>query len=153
MTAEGREDLPPIFMPEQAATAEAPDGRRMAFFYVPQAEGLIKRLLADPPSAYTYRWAYHAGHRVHILFVWWHDREALGLAIPEGAGDQVLDFITGCADVCLTLVPVQQEFRERMGHQDIERIIGSLTVGLPALQFQRKTGNEAPPASPDGTHT
>lgn len=132
--------LPPIFMPEQAATAEGPDGRRLVFLYLPQAENIIRELLANPPTEYTYRWAYHAGQQVHILLVLWHDRAELGVAIPEGAGDSILAFMTGTCDLYLTLVPVQQVVQETMSHAEVQKIISGYTVPLPDLAFARRRG-------------
>lgn len=136
-------ELPQIFMPEQAGTALGPDGRKLAFFYVPQLEAQVHRLLGARPREFTYRWAYHPGHRVHVLFAYWPvapDGVEMGVAIPEGAGDAILDFLVGESDIYITLQPVKEKLRDTMTAEEIAALINGPTAGLIGVKFRRFKG-------------
>lgn len=127
---------PEIYMPTEAATATAPDGTKLVFFTVPQLEIMIKRVIADRPKEYTYRWAYHPGHRIHVLLFGWPGGEGAGLAIPEGAGDMILNFMLGTSHIYITTEPVQQALSGNISAEEIQRIILGTTVGLPDVKFK-----------------
>jgi hypothetical protein len=123
-------------MPEQGATVIAPDGRKLVFLRVPQLGPLLKQILAAQPTEVTYRWAYHAGHRVHVLFVYWNSGHQVGVAIPEDEGEQVLAFLEGTSDVFLTEAAV--DLPESASKEQLEAVIYSTTVPIPRVQFQRQ---------------
>lgn len=127
---------PAIFMPTEAATATAPDGRRLVFFTVPQFEMMIKQVLASQPKEYTYRWAYHPGQRVHVLLFAWPNGDGAGIAIPEGAGDMILNFMLGTTDIYLTTDPVQETLQGDVSAAEVERIVYGNTVHLPGVKFK-----------------
>ena len=127
---------PEIYMPAEAATATAPDGRRLIFFMVPQLELLIKRVLAARPREYTYRWAYHPGHKVHVLLFGWPDGQAAGIAIPEGAGDAVLHDMLGTTDVFVTTEPVQERLQGSVDAEQIDSLVRGNTLHLPQVIFK-----------------
>lgn len=128
--------LPQIFMPAEAATAVAPDGAHLVFFTVPQLDLMIKRVIAARPPEFTYRWAYHPGHKVHVLLFGWPNGEGAGVAIPEGEGDQVLQFMQGTSDVHITSEPVQQKLQGDVSSETIMSIATGNTVALPGVKFQ-----------------
>lgn len=128
--------LPMIFAPTEAATAVAPDGRRMIFFTVPQLDVMIKRVIAERPKEYTYRWAYHPGHKVHVLLFGWPGGEGAGIGIPEGTGDMILNFMLGTTDVFITTQPVQERLQGDVSPEVILSIVEGNTVGLPDVKFK-----------------
>lgn len=127
---------PEIYMPSEAATAIAPDGRKMVFFTVPQLDLLIKQVLADRPKECTYRWGYHPGHKIHVLLFGWPSGQGAGLAIPEGAGDMVLTFMLGLSDVYVTTEPVQQVLQGAVTGEKIQQIVMGNTVLIPEVKFK-----------------
>jgi hypothetical protein len=127
---------PEIYMPTEAATATAPDGRKLVFFRVPQLDLLIKRVIASRPTEYTYRWGYHPGHRIHVLLFGWPSGEAAGIAIPEGVGDGVLNFMLGTTDVYVTTEPVQDRLSGHVSAEVIQQVIFGNTVALPEVKFK-----------------
>jgi hypothetical protein len=127
---------PEIYMPTEAATATAPDGRKLVFFTVPQLDLMIRRVIAARPHEYTYRWGYHPGHKIHVLLFGWPSGEGAGLAIPEGAGDMVLHYMLGTTDVLITTHPVQEALQGNVSAQDIEKILLGNTVRLPDVKFK-----------------
>lgn len=137
------EPQPRIFMPQQAGMVVGPDGRKLAFLYVPQLEGAIKRLLGARPREVTYRWGYHPGHRIHVLWAHWPlepEPEEIGVAIPEGDGDPILDFLVGEADIYLTLDPIADRLKETMTAEELAALTNGLTAGLPGVRFRRFRG-------------
>lgn len=130
---------PQIFMPAEAATATAPDGRKLVFFTVPQLDLMIRSVLAGRPREYTYRWAYHPGHRVHVLLFGWPTGEGAGLAIPEGAGDLVLQYMLGTTDVYITTEPVQETLSGNVSAEAVQKIVFGNTVHLPEVKFKPQT--------------
>lgn len=125
-----------IYMPTEAATATAPSGRKLVFFTVPQLERLIKNVIALRPGEYTYRWAYHSRQQVHVLLFSWPGVEETGIAIPEGAGDQILHYMQGTTDLFLTVEPVQVRLQGKISAEAIEAIVLGNTVGLPDVKFK-----------------
>lgn len=126
---------PMIQMPTEAATATAPDGRRLVFCTVPQFGPLIRHVLADKPSEVTYQWGYHPGQKVHVLLFGWPNKWSGGIAIPEGAGDQILQYMIGTTDLYLTTMPVQERLRGNVGAEEIQAIVVGETVLLPGVKF------------------
>ncbi|OBF17516.1 hypothetical protein [Mycobacterium sp. ACS4331] len=126
---------PMIFMPTEAATVVAPDGKKMAFFMIPQIDLLIKSVLAVSPEGFTYQWGFHAGERVHVLFVRWTEQLAVGMAIPEGVGDAVLSHLLGTTEIFLTTHPVQEALSGQASAKAVEAIIYGNTVRLPEIKF------------------
>lgn len=136
---------PRIFMPEQAGTALGPAGRKLAFLYVPQLDLEVKRLLGARPKEYTYRWAYHPVHQVHVLFALWPlqpDPVQLAVAIPEGEGAALLDFLVGESDIYITLQPIKGELEDTMTAEAIAALTNGLTAGLLGVRFRRYKGEE-----------
>lgn len=133
--------LPQVFFPEQAATVADGQGRRMVFLHTPQLDVEIKRVLGMRPEQFTYRWGYHPQHRIHVLLVFWPVQEGpgieVGLAIPAGAGDPLLDFLADGADLYLTLMPVAPAAGDELTPAEIQDIRAGLTVYLPGIRFQR----------------
>ena len=127
---------PEIYMPTEAATATAPNGRKMAFFTVPQLDILIKQVIASRPKEYTYRWAYHPGQRVHVLLFGWPTGHSAGVAIPEGAGDAVLQYLLGITDIYITTEPVQARLSGNVQVEVIQEIVYGNTIGLPDVKFK-----------------
>jgi hypothetical protein len=127
---------PEIYVPQEVATATAPDGRRLVFFTVPELALMIKRVLASQPTQYTYRWAYHPGHKVHVLLFAWPNGEGAGIAIPEGAGDPVLHYMLGTTDVYVTAEPVKERLRGDVPPETVQAIIYGNTVYLPNVKFK-----------------
>ncbi len=127
---------PEIFMPTEAATATAPDGKRLVFFTVPQFDLLIKRVLAARPREYTYQWGYHPEHRVHVLLFAWSGIAAGGLAIPEGVGDTILHYMLGTTDVYITVEPVQGRLEGSVDPLVINQIMKANTMHLPEVHFK-----------------
>jgi len=126
---------PEIFMPTEAATASGPQGRRLVFFTVPQLDLFIKRVVASRPAEYTYRWAYHPGERMHVLLCEWPMGNAVGLAIPDGVGDSVLQYMAGTTDLFLTTEPVQERLQGNITSDEVQRIILGNTLYLPDVKF------------------
>lgn len=131
---------PEIYMPTEAATATAPDGKRMVFFTVPQLELMIKQVIADRPTEYSYRWGYHPGHKVHVLLFGWPTGQGAGIAIPEGTGDMVLNFMLGTSDLYITNEPVQERLQGNVATEEVDRIRFGNTVYLPGVKFKPETG-------------
>jgi hypothetical protein len=127
---------PIIYMPSEAATVFAPDGKKLAFFTLPEIDLLIKNVIAAQPAGFTYQWGYHAGQRVHVLFVRWTDQLALGVAIPEGVGDAVLAHLLGTTEIYLTTEPVQEQLAGTVDEKMIKRIIYGNTLYLPDVKFK-----------------
>jgi hypothetical protein len=126
---------PMIVMPVEAATATAPDGRRLVFFTVPQMGALIEEVHVARPATYTYQWGYHPTEKMHVLLFRWPGGPSGGVAIPEGAGDQILLFMTGTTDVFLTVMPVQGRLQGTVATGVVEEIINGPTVSLPHVKF------------------
>jgi len=126
---------PEIFMPTEAATASGPQGRRLVFFTVPQLDLFIKRVRASRPAAYTYRWAYHPGEKLHVLLCEWPMGEAVGLAIPQGVGDNLLHYMAGTTDLFLTTLPVQERLQGTITSDEVHKIILGNTLYLPDMKF------------------
>jgi len=126
---------PEIFMPTEAATASGPEGRRLVFFTVPQLDLFIKRVLASRPAEYSYRWAFHPSERMHILLCEWPSGHAVGLAIPEGVGDNVLHYMAGTTDLFLTTEPVQERLQGNIAFDEVHKIIRGNTLYLPDMKF------------------
>lgn len=127
---------PEIYMPTEAATATAPNGKKLVFFTVPQLDLLIKRVLADRPKEVTYRWGYHPGEKIHVLLFGWPNGAGAGLAIPEGAGDMVLHYMLGTSDVFVTTEPVQEPLQGNVSAEIIQKIAFGNTVLLPDVKFK-----------------
>lgn len=127
---------PTIYMPTEAASATAPDGKKLVFFTVPQLDLLIKRMLADRPTEYTYRWAYHPGHKVHVLLFGWPGGESAGIAIPEGTGDAILNYMLGTTEVYITTEAVQTVLAGDVEPATVQGIIYGNTVYLPDVKFK-----------------
>lgn len=126
---------PMIFMPTEAATVFAPDGKKLAFFTMPQLDLLIKNVLAANPDGFTYQWGFHEGERVHVLFVRWTEEFAVGVAIPEGVGDAVLSHLLGKTEIFLTTLPVQETLAGQVTAETVEKIVYGNTVRLPDIKF------------------
>lgn len=126
---------PMVFMPNEVATLFAPDGKKLAFFTMPQLDLLIKNVLASSPEGFTYQWGFHAAERVHVLFVRWSEELAIGVAIPEGVGDEVLEHLLGTADLFLTTIPVEERLSGQVTEEAIEAIVYGNTVALPDIKF------------------
>lgn len=135
-------ELPGIYVPAEAASVVAPDGRKLVFCYVPQLALPIKRVLGGRPREFTYRWAYHPGHRIHVLLVYWPlqdgTEEEVGIALPEGEADRILDALEGEADIYLTAEPVRERLQGTVTHEEIARILAGTTISLPGVRFRRK---------------
>lgn len=127
---------PEIYMPVEAAAATAPDGRKLVFFTVPQLELLIKQVIAARPSEYSYQWGYHAGHKVYVLLFRWPELEGAGIAIPEGAGDAILQYMIGKTSVYITTEPVQERLSGNVAPETIHEIIVGNTLGLTEVMFK-----------------
>jgi hypothetical protein len=126
---------PMIYMPTEAATVYAPDGKKLAFFTIPQLDLLIKNVLAGQPEGFTYQWGFHAGERIHVLFVRWTAEWAVGVAIPEGVGDAVLSHLLGTTEIFLTTHPVQDVLAGSVTEKAIESIVYGTTLHLPEIRF------------------
>lgn len=126
---------PEIYMPTEAGTATAPDGRRLVFFTVPQFQVLIKRALAARPAEYTYQWGYHAQQKVHVLLFHWPGVGGGGIAIAEGVGDSVLSYMLGTTDVFITEQPVRAQLEGSVDAKVIQEIMAGNTVHLPDVHF------------------
>lgn len=135
MTEQGNAE-PQIFIPTEAGTATSPDGRKLVFFTVPQLDLMIKRVLASQPKEYTYRWAYHQGQKIHVLLFGWPNGEGAGVAIPEGVGDAILNFMLGKTDVYVTTEPVQAKLQGNVDAKEIIALIHGNTVSLPDVKFK-----------------
>lgn len=136
----GEPTEPQIFLPAAAATSAGEGGRRRVFFQVPELDLMIKRVLASQPTEYTYRWAYHPGHRLHVLLFGWPCGEGAGIAIPEGAGDAVLHFMLGVSDVYITTQAVAGPQGAELPPEAIDRIRYGNTVYLPDVKFKPEAG-------------
>ncbi|MFZ5826852.1 MAG: hypothetical protein ACOY94_21380 [Bacillota bacterium] len=131
---------PEIYMPTEAATATAPDGKKMVFFTVPQLELMIKHVISARPTEYSYRWGYHPGHKVHVLLFGWPTGQGAGIAIPEGTGDMVLNFMLGTSDLYITTEPVQERLQGNVSAEEIDKIRFGNTAYLPGVKFKPETG-------------
>lgn len=131
---------PEIYMPSEAATATAPDGKKLLFFTVPQLELMIKQVLSAKPTEYSYRWGYHPGHKVHVLLFGWPTGQGAGIAIPEGPGDLVLNFMLGLSDIYITTEPVQDRLRGDVAAEEVDKIRYGTTVYLPDVKFKPEAG-------------
>lgn len=132
---------PAIYMPTEAATATAPDGRRLIFFTVPELELMIKQVLAARPKEYSYRWGYHPGEKVHVLLFGWPSGHGAGLAIPEGVGDGILNYMLGTTDLYITAEPVQERMQGEVLPEVIDQIRRGTTVYLPSVKFKPEGGD------------
>lgn len=132
---------PAIYMPTEAATATAPDGRRLIFFTVPELELMIKQVLAARPKEYSYRWGYHPGEKVHVLLFGWPSGHGAGLAIPEGVGDGILNYMLGTTDLYITAEPVQERMQGEVLPEVIDQIRRGMTVYLPSVKFKPEGGD------------
>lgn len=127
---------PVIYTPDEAAVAFAADGKKLVFFRVPEAELMIKRVLAHRPTEYSYRWAYHPGQRFHILLFGWPNGEGAGLALQEGVWDGVLNHMLGTTDVYLTTQPVAGRIHTGAPPEAIQEVLVGMTVWLPDVKFK-----------------
>ncbi|HEY8347453.1 MAG TPA: hypothetical protein VIL07_09320 [Symbiobacteriaceae bacterium] len=125
-----------IYTPDEAAVTTAADGRRMVFFTVPEADLMIKRVLAADPKEYTYRWAYHPGLRVHVLLFGWPNGEGAGLALEEGRWDGILNQMLGTTDVYITTLPVAGLTGADADSEAVRRVLVGMTVWLPQVKFK-----------------
>lgn len=131
---------PEIYMPEEAATATSPEGKRLVFFTVPQLNLFIKQTLASRHTEYSYRWAYHPVHKVHVLIFGFPDGTVAGIAIPEGAGDSILEYMDQqTTQVYVTTEKVQEKFRGDVSPNEVARVVYGNTVYLPDVQFDRQS--------------
>ena len=129
-------DEPVVYLPTEAGTAIAPDGRKLVFFSVPALDVMIKQVLAAQPREYTYRWGYHPGERLHVLLFGWPTGHGAGLAIPEGVGDAILNFMQGTTDVYITAAPVGDKLRGPVTPEVIDELRFGMTVYLPDVKFK-----------------
>lgn len=136
---EGQE--PVVYLPTEAGTVIAPDGRKLVFFRVPPLELMIKQVLAEGPKEYSYRWGYHPGERLHVLLFGWPTGHGAGLAIPEGPGDAVLNFMLGTTDLYVTAEPVGELLAGQVTPEVIDRLRHGLTVYLPEVKFKPEEGD------------
>ncbi|HWI50615.1 MAG TPA: hypothetical protein VNT01_00560 [Symbiobacteriaceae bacterium] len=127
---------PMIYMPTEAAVATSPDGRKLVFFTVPQLDLLIKNVITARPTQYSYSWGYHPGHKVHVLLFTWPECQGAGIAIPEGTGDMVLNYMLGTTTVYITTEPVQDVLSGEVSAEQIQRIVLGNTVGLTDVKFK-----------------
>jgi len=127
---------PTIFMPTEAVTATGTDGQKLVFLRIPQLELMIKQVIAARPKEYTYRWAYHPTHKVHVLLFQWPSGEGAGVAIPEGAGDAVLTFMLGTSHIYITSEAVQERLSGDVTPEEIGKVVLGNTVGLPDVKFK-----------------
>lgn len=131
---------PEIYMPTEAATATSPDGKKVVFFTVPQLEVMIKQVIAARPKEYSYRWGYHPGQKVHVLLFGWPTGHGAGIAIPEGAGDMVLNYMLGTSDIYITTEPVQERLRGNVDAAEIDKIRFGNSIYLPDVKFKPEAG-------------
>lgn len=131
---------PEIYMPTEAATATSPDGRKLVFFTVPQLDLMIKQVLAARPKEYSYRWGYHAGQKVHVLLFGWPTGQGGGIAIPEGPGDLILNYMLGLSDIYITTEPVQERLRGNVSAEVVDKIRFGNAVYLPDVKFKPEAG-------------
>lgn len=127
---------PTIYMPTEAATATSPDSRKLVFFRVPQLDLLIKSVIASRPTQYTYSWGYHPGHKVHVLLFSWPGDLGAGVAIPEGVGDAVLNYMLGTTTVYITTEPVEEVLTGNVSAEKVQQIVLGNTVGLTDVKFK-----------------
>jgi len=127
---------PVIYLPAEAGTATAPDGRKLVFFSVPALDLMIKQVLAEQPRQYTYRWGYHPRERLHVLLFAWPTGHGAGLAIPEGVGDPILHFMLGTTDVYITSAPTGDKLGGPATPEAIDQIRRGMTVYLPEVKFK-----------------
>lgn len=127
---------PVVYLPTEAGTAIGPDGRKLVFFTVPQLDLMIKQVLAAQPKQYTYRWGYHPGERLHVLLFGWPTGHGAGLAIPEGVGDAILNFMLGTSDLYITAQPVGEKLRGNVTPEVIDAIRLGMTLHLPDVKFK-----------------
>lgn len=132
---------PVVYLPTEAGTAIGPDGRKMVFFRVPPLELMIKQVLASQPKEYSYRWGYHPGERLYVLLFGWPSGHGAGLAIPEGPGDAVLNFMLGTSDLYITVEPVAERLSGQVTPEVIDRLRYGLTVHLPDVKFKPEDGD------------
>lgn len=137
---QGEAAEPRIYLPAAAATYVGEGGKRLLFFQVPELDLMIKRVLASRPREYTYRWAYHPVRRLHVLLFGWPCGEGAGIAIPEGAGDAVLNFMLGVSDVYITTEPVAGPDGGDLPAEALRRIRFGNTVYLPDVKFKPEEG-------------
>lgn len=126
---------PPIYLPTDAAIASEPDGRKIVLFYVPELDVMIKQVLAAQPDQYTYRWGYHPGAQMHVLLFGWPTGQGAGLAIPEGAGDALLNYLLGLTDIYVTSHPLE-ELQGGATPEAIDHVRLGNTVYLPDVKFK-----------------
>ncbi|BDG62312.1 hypothetical protein [Caldinitratiruptor microaerophilus] len=140
----GEPELPQVFLPEGGLSVRAPDGRSLVFLRVPQLEVELKQVLAGQPDEFTYRWAYHPGYRLHVLFVYWPVQGGIqiGVGIPEGPGDGILAAMEGESDIYLTLEPLP-EHQETFEGEDLGKVVAGMTVPLAGVRFSRRFGGSA----------
>lgn len=132
---------PVIYMPTEAATATAPDGRKLVFFTVPQLDLMIKQVIAARPTEYSYRWGYHPGEKVHVLLFGWPSGHGAGLAIPEGVGDAILNYMLGTTDLYITAEPVQERLRGNVAPEVVDQVRRGMTIYLPNVKFKPEGGD------------
>lgn len=129
-------EAPVIYTPDEAAVVNAADGRRLVFFTVPEADLMIKRVLAGDPKEYTYRWAYHPGLKVHVLLFGWPNGEGAGLALEESRWAGILNQMLGTTDIYITTLPVAGLTGLDADAEEVRRILAGMTVWLPTVKFK-----------------
>lgn len=127
---------PVVYEPDEAAVSQGEDGRRMVFFTVPEAELMIKRVLADSPKEYSYRWAYHPSLRTHFLLFGWPSGEGAALALEEERWSGILNQMLGTTDIYLTIYPVAERIGAGAPREAVQKVQNGLTVWLPGVKFK-----------------
>lgn len=131
---------PVVYAPDEAAVSTAEDGRKLVFFTVPEAELMIKRVLATEPAEYSYRWAYHPGLRLHLLLFGWPNGEGAALALEEERWAGVLNQMLGTTDLYLTIHPVAEKIGRGDDAEAVRRVQAGMTVWLPGVKFKPQEG-------------
>jgi len=130
------DQVPVVYAPDEAAVGQGEDGRRMVFFTVPEAELMIKRVLAASPTEYSYRWAYHPGLRMHVLLFGWPNGEGAALALEEDRWSGILNQMLGTTDVYLTIHPVAGRIGPGAPLEALHKVQNGFTVWLPGVKFK-----------------
>lgn len=131
-----QDQVPVVYAPDEAAVSQGADGRRMVFFRVPEAELMIKRVLADQPKEYSYRWAYHPTLRMHVLLFGWPNGEGAALALEEDRWSGILNQMLGTTDVYLTIHPVAERISADASPEAVYKVQNGFTVWLPGVKFK-----------------
>lgn len=137
----GGDERQTVYLPAQVAVAQGADGRKVAVLSLPQLAAELRQVLDGHPGEVTYRWAYHPQHRLYVLLAQWPVAPApvtVGVAIPDGAGDRLLDFLTGTADIYLTMAPIPAGLEAGASLADLQPVMSGPAVALPGVQFRRR---------------